>query len=222
LTPEELVASVKDSVNDLVRRKPAVGWIRGDQALDPEVYRERDELRKEVALLKQRLDNLNVNSIDDLARGEDKIDVDYSFAVNRIKDGQRQDQEEYDATFPFSVSCNDVLSVIKDDLYDTAGEERIKEKIEYWISDLIDLGKLGTKVHSEIKVGPEDTIHVYLADVQKLRFHFEALGLITGVVTGHNDYGRSRRQLCWQLTDKGRNHIANMYAFKKSVKPSAD
>lgn len=59
LTSDELVARLKDSIDDLVRRRPAVGWIRGDQALDPEVYRQRDELRKEVDSIKQRLESLN-------------------------------------------------------------------------------------------------------------------------------------------------------------------
>jgi hypothetical protein len=67
LSIDELVMSVKDSVNDLVRRRPATGWVRGDQALDPDVYRERDQLRKEVDSLKQRLENLNVPLLDNLA-----------------------------------------------------------------------------------------------------------------------------------------------------------
>jgi Domain of unknown function (DUF4062) len=79
LSIDELVMSVKDSVNDLVRRRPAIGWIRGDQALDPDVYRERDELRKEVDSLKQRLESLNVAPLDNLARGDDKIDINYKY-----------------------------------------------------------------------------------------------------------------------------------------------
>jgi hypothetical protein len=56
-TADEVVSQVKDSVNDIVRRKPAIGWIRGDQGFDPAVYKELEALRKENESIKKRLDS---------------------------------------------------------------------------------------------------------------------------------------------------------------------
>ena len=56
--------------------------------------------------------------------------------------------------------------------------------------------------------------------IEKLRYHFEALGLINGVMMDYRDvYGLREYGLCWRLTDKGRMYIASMYAFKKPARP---
>ncbi len=48
---DDLVAAVKDSLHALVRRKPGVGWVRGDQAVDPAFYKELENLRNENKIL---------------------------------------------------------------------------------------------------------------------------------------------------------------------------
>ena len=52
----DLTASIKDSVNDLIRRKPGVGWIRGDQAIDPKIVNDLERLRRENLDLAQKLE----------------------------------------------------------------------------------------------------------------------------------------------------------------------
>ncbi len=39
-TVDELASVVKESINDIARRKPGIGWVRGDKALDPNLYKE--------------------------------------------------------------------------------------------------------------------------------------------------------------------------------------
>jgi hypothetical protein len=67
----------------------------------------------------------------------------------------------------------------------------------------------------------EDRVNISLSEdmIKRLRHHFEALGLITGVMMDYtNRNNETGKLLCWRLTDKGRTYIANMYAFKKTVK----
>src|SRR5215217_2911767 len=44
---DELIHSVKDSINDFARRRPGIGWIRGDQAFDPKILQELEKLTVE-------------------------------------------------------------------------------------------------------------------------------------------------------------------------------
>jgi hypothetical protein len=73
LTVDELVTQVKDSVNDMVRRRPAIGWIRGDQAFDPEIYKERDQLRRENEDLKRLLYSDEVYFPENAVQGNDLL-----------------------------------------------------------------------------------------------------------------------------------------------------
>jgi Domain of unknown function (DUF4062) len=203
LTPDELVTRVKDSINDLVRRRPAVGWIRGDQALDPEVYRERDELRRQVESLRQKLSDSNLS--DNLAHGDDKVDIEYSVvAPSDSSSPSREYRELY--TSSLSMSCDEILVIIKDELYNQSPEGEIMNTLGGKISDSIVLDKDRLKDLNEAEqMGLGFRID---KTIQKLRFHFEALGLIAAIKN-------SQRKFIWQLTDKWRAYIARIYAFRK-------
>ena len=53
LDNSDLLMAVKDSVHDITRRKPGLGWVRGDQAIDPKIYQEVEILRKENISLRE-------------------------------------------------------------------------------------------------------------------------------------------------------------------------
>jgi hypothetical protein len=121
LTGDELVGQVKDSINDMVRRRPAIGWIRGDQAFDPEVYRERDELRRENEKLKEKLAN-EIGGADSVARGKDVIEI--FFDVNIYESGKGIAKS---INAKWQITCDDLINVIIDQLYETEGEDIISQ-----------------------------------------------------------------------------------------------
>lgn len=49
---EELCREVKDTINSIIRRKPGIGWVRGDQALDSITLAKIETLRSENEELK--------------------------------------------------------------------------------------------------------------------------------------------------------------------------
>jgi hypothetical protein len=128
LSVEELVTQVKDSLNDMVRRKPAVGWIRGDQGLDPEVYRERDELRKDNTKLKEAI----IGEEAGLAVGGDIVEI--SFLIRVFKQTQANGNDKPQLMFPKkakkAMTCDSLVNTITDELYRSATEEAIQERIE--------------------------------------------------------------------------------------------
>jgi hypothetical protein len=77
---DEVVSGVKDSINDIVRRRPGTGWIRGDQALDPKVYKDLEEARREVESLSRKLQEYEGTDLqfpEHLSHGEDTITLTY-------------------------------------------------------------------------------------------------------------------------------------------------
>jgi len=209
LSVEELVASVKDSVNDQVRRRPAVGWIRGNQALDPEVYRERDELRKEVENLRRRL--LEFSEAEGLAQGKDLINLKFKVTFRRRSSQERFKDVmsfEDDETRPtvmktLSISCDELFDLLRVHLYQGDAESTFAIVLENWYKNEYEKNNKTDKVR----------INLEYKLIESLRFHFEALGLINAELPD-NVYG-SAPQLCWRLTDKGRARIATMHAFKR-------
>src|ERR1700677_1450649 len=112
---DELVAQVKDSVNDMVRRRPAIGWIRGDQAFDPDVYRERDEIRKENERLTKLIAREDIIYIDGIASGDDIISVSFVVAIREKNDNKWPVVQHLEENI--NTSCNDVINHITYNLY---------------------------------------------------------------------------------------------------------
>jgi Domain of unknown function (DUF4062) len=80
----QLVSDIKDSIHDIERRRPGVGWIRGDQALDPKVYKELEEVRRQNKELREKLDTIGNEDIvfpSHLLHGSDLFEIKYKVAV---------------------------------------------------------------------------------------------------------------------------------------------
>lgn len=73
---DALVAKVKDAVYAIAFRKPGIGWIRGDQAMEPQVYKELEAERKKRIDLEAQLVELASSEIsfpNHLAHGDDLV-----------------------------------------------------------------------------------------------------------------------------------------------------
>jgi hypothetical protein len=208
---DELVAQVKDSVNDMVRRKPAIGWIRGDQALDPSVYVELENLRKENARLV--LANKSSGSIFpmDIAHGEDEIEIPYIITFYKKDPGnifiskvERTEEKS------IKLNCDRILIVLRDLLYDEASEWLIANSLSSYFAESFE---------PQISEMQDESAAIYVRlslpteTVAKLRFHFEALSLLSARQRMNPQKGDS--EWCWGLTDIGRRYVAKLNAFKK-------
>jgi hypothetical protein len=77
----QLANDIKDSINDIVRRRPGIGWIRGDQALNPKVYKELEDERRQNKELREKLDMIGKAEIvfpSHLEHGSDIFEIEYS------------------------------------------------------------------------------------------------------------------------------------------------
>lgn len=97
----ELAASVAVSMTDMVRKRPAIGWVRGDAAMTPEIRGELIELRARAAV---EVNSDAVPVFPDLEDGEDIFPFRIRFGYTDI------DERSFNATLECEVSWNAVFA----------------------------------------------------------------------------------------------------------------
>jgi|ERR1700733_13488982 hypothetical protein len=50
---QQLIGFIKDSLNDASRQHPGIGWVRGDQVIDPRVVNDLETSRRQAEVLEQ-------------------------------------------------------------------------------------------------------------------------------------------------------------------------
>ena len=79
-TPHELGSVVARSLNQLRKKHPGVGWVRGDQVPEREATAEILDLRKQIEHLENRLQEVRVKApsgTEHFAQGDDPFDISY-------------------------------------------------------------------------------------------------------------------------------------------------
>jgi hypothetical protein len=208
----ELVNQVKDSVNSIVRRKPAVGWIRGDQALDPAVYKELELLRKENEQLKHKLAEAisEIGFPEDISQGDDSVTIEFDLwehkVVNREMIKTRIIENNVDTTW------RKLLDVLGDDLYKGLSESSVHVTVADYVL-----------CESNPSIGDRNGRNFVVTFkqnfIKQMRCQFVTLGLITC------SYVRSAgglSYLAWELTENGKKYISKLHAIRRGAADPAN
>jgi Domain of unknown function (DUF4062) len=207
---DELVSLVKDSLNDASRRLPAIGWIRGDQAIDPRVINDLESLRREAeALKKENMDLKEVLSIQRksdshgelLKQGDDAFGVKITVRVR----GSKDKPWEREKVKLVNLTYDRILFYIADDLYRDYPEDNVKEDVKQVVS---------SEINFDDNNGLRD-FDVTSGTVRSLRYQFEALGLIT--VKSERKGFLDEYEFVWRLTESGKNYVNVKRAAKRST-----
>jgi len=193
----QLVNDIKDSIHDIGRRRPGVGWIRGDQALDPTVYKELEDVRRQNKELQEKLDKLGNGDIvfpSELAHGGDWFKMNYTVFARRPNDTA---VKKFSGNY--AIPWDDLFAELVQLIYHEGTENQIQQIIQ-------DLIKLENDIDSKLSV------EISLSIVEQARYQFEALGLIVAVPKFGGYMG-------WTLTDKGRRYISRLKAQKRPAGP---
>lgn len=191
----ELVSAVKDTIHDQVRRKPGVGWVRGDQAIDPKVYKELEEARQENARLLDLLaksDSELVTFPPHLRSGSDKVGIDYKI-----------DNTEHH----FETSWDDVFDILTEYIHMELSERDSTRGLVLTVAQ-----RAGhNHNHSNIRFTDELS--------RLIRYQFVALGLIETFVKQEESSGPSGmyhlEKFCWRFTAKGRRYASERNALTR-------
>lgn len=124
---QDLVNSIWHSLNENIRLRPGIGWVRGDQVMDPKTLAKLEELRTENEELKSALQSSresdNIETMLEKMRGERlKIACDVRVPIN-------PQGSEIIRTDIFEISLEAVLLAIAEHLYNERSETLLYREI---------------------------------------------------------------------------------------------
>jgi hypothetical protein len=188
--PTDLCMKVVIAVGNQINLTPRVGWVRGDQAIDPKVLQEAERLRIENADLRKKIDALSGGEIifDPQFAGpsaEFSLDVDatqYNDAGHPV----------HSIVVPFKTSAQRVLLNHYNELLLAPPESSITSSVAAEIAK----PRLANTRYSLTE-----------QSAPLLRNQLEALGLIETV-------SNERHTLKWHLTDKAKKYALALLALK--------
>jgi len=198
---DDLRTEVLTAVTNAVNLSPGVGWVRGDQAIDPKILQDTERVRNENDQLRQRIAELDGTKLvfpEELKGPDEKLGF-------SIFDGRGQ-------------VAGRVEMAIKD-LFIFLFEMLVEQKSEYDIQ--LVLGKEWAVETGVLKRHEAGDYAVSGHDIKTIRSHLEALGLmeLTRQVHEYTDHiGHQHKEpyIAWSATEKGRRYMAHSLAVRRS------
>lgn len=201
---EDLPGLVALSLSKTIKTYPAIGWIRANTSVDPELYKELNNIRKENDELKSK-DILNPKvstiSLDELAGLEDLILIsgthtfwDNSYAQDQVSNWQKK------------LTWNEIFALISPYLLTNPNDEKVKETLGKAIYETIP---------NSLSIGFSDLND---QNFQTIKVQFKALKLIDlkliDLKTANSKIGIN---LLWNVTEKGENLMLKLRSIKKNI-----
>ena len=221
---EDLAGKVALTWNQFIRRYPATGWIRADQASSHETLEELARAGREVEQLKAQLQQTRTQpprGTDQLAQGDDLVEL----RVEATGDWGELDMltDSFTATLPTQLTWNQMFGVLGLAMLDEASVGALNGVLSTYIKQNepeipIDWGaqaaehgaahqRYGGSISTEFK-----SLSVAGDDLRAVLHQYQALGLIA--------LSERRRPIAdkatyWTLTDYGRTHLQRMRAIPR-------
>lgn len=201
-SPSELGSVVSRSLVRLMKADPAEGWVRGRNAMTPEVEAEIAELRAQLAegaLEKATLESKEEPDTAGLSQGDEAVQLSYDL------DTERPYQENRFGPGSWLYTWNEIFRILGPEMLNEASERVLRSKLE---KDLLD--EIYTK--SEENNLPEYP-KVVLEDRSwdQVKLQLRALGLID---KGVKRRAVADRQAYWGLTDRGERNLVHLLALR--------
>ncbi len=210
-TPADLGSVVSRSLVNLIKRKPAVGWVKADRLPSEDAVKEILSLRKQIDDLRDELDKNEFSGskdIESLSQGDDLFEIPYTFAAYDQDVSTYRPQAIFDAKF--DVSWEFVFSAISPQMIDEASDSQLRTAINNMIaevntSNLLKFSsiKIFDKL-SDFKIAdnPFDTIKVQLL----------ALGFIQKSIKNRSVRDKANY---WSLTHRGEAYMTKTRAIRR-------
>lgn len=203
----ELAAVVGASVSREIKRRPGVGWVRGDQAMTPETAAEMSELRARIAEFQLGKANEEANASSSgapdtshLSQGEELVDVPYE--MGHMQFGRFRVTH----TGEESITWDEIFKALGPMMIDESNEEALQQRLSDVLSASIDAYDGWPENMTEHR------LQVLPAQFDKIKVQLRALNLI--------DKGIKRRTVSdsrtyWRLTNWGDRYLASLLAIRR-------
>lgn len=210
-TPAELGSVVSRSLIQLIKKTPAVGWVRADELPDKDATLELLRLRERVEVLQSELARARTTApkgSEDLAQGEEFYSLNYSF---RSKEIDMFEIDEYTAMFETTW----------DYLFATLAPLMINEATDYGLKKAMGdflCGQNEERLNKQKRFRNCNLSRFALDDDdwQTIKVQLRALGLIA-----KSEKTRSIKDTTtyWTLTPYGDEVMTRLRAIKRTVVP---
>jgi len=198
-SPKELRAEVIVSVQNLIRTRPATGWVRADSVADESAAQEILRLRNHNESLEAEVDQLrNTGPIgtDDLAQGDD------TFTLHYIYDEWSADLERGTREGELEMSWNEMFTFLAPFLIEDTAVDELSGKLNQWLYKRLNEAGIEQGLVPSASRSDLNTVIIQLS----------ALGLITRSTrpVGVGDF-----HVYWTLTPYGEREMSRLKAIKK-------
>jgi len=197
--PQDLGSVASRSIIKLIKKHPAIGWVRANNQTSAESSKEILELRKQIDDLKSQLykqKNFAPPGAENLEHGLDIFELKYHYVEN----GWEQMVNADDGSIEFA--WDEVFSILSPLMVNEASESQLRNEIVKVIREQIK----EKEDHRPAKVEVNGT------DFQTIKVQMIALGFIE-----KSDKKRSIKDtdVYWRLTPYGENKMMSLKAIKK-------
>jgi DNA-binding MarR family transcriptional regulator len=198
---------VSRSLIQLIKREPAVGWVRANELADRDATMELLHLRKQVDDLKGELASVRVSApkgTEGLSQGEEKHVIQFTFKATEPKQYRFKTWKG-----SFSASWNDIFSYVSPLMIHEASNSQIESALSIFskennIDNLLQDKRIGEGI-KEFAIRPDD--------FQTIIVQLRALGLITKSVKGRSV---KDTETYWTLTPYGDEIMTRLRAIQRN------
>jgi len=131
-TPDALGAVVSRGLTNLIRRNPAIGWVRSDDISDPEMSKENLTLRKRIDQLESELNSIGTvapKDIEDLAQGDDVYELKFKITIRDVTDALYGYEEKVE-NYKIKSTWNEIIKSVIPQCMPESDERGIAEAIQ--------------------------------------------------------------------------------------------
>lgn len=199
-TKDELSVALATSIMPMMRKHPPVGWVRGDQAMTPEVRAQLAELRAALAEAEKAPKTGPI--MENLAEGDETYG--YEFRVKYRTKMYETEEIERD----LEVTWDEILGLVGPSLLHEVPEGQFREAV------VKELKRYASQDFADLPDDYEETVGTWLPqnNFDEIKVQLFALGLIERgtqkrTVSDHNPY--------WKLTQRGEDRLMSLRAIRK-------
>lgn len=204
LSGADLCTNVVIALTSETTLRPGVGWVRGDQAVDPKVLQDLERLRLENRELRERIGmcfGVPVEFDPRLHGPEDPIKVEILVSVGK------PGQSKFHSMITQTSTLSDLFLNLHESLIKETNESAIKHEIvDHFVRNIREEGK-------QYSVSSEDSIKA----IRNLLVAHDLIKTSTRSAmrhTGNRQY--EGREFIWQITEKGERYFAERSLLSKN------
>lgn len=212
-SPKELGSVVSRSLIQLIKTKPAIGWVKADNILTPDSASEILTLRKKIEELENKED-FEPSGTENLQQGNDVFNLNYTFSV---KDAEKDNSGPFgfgilDRGQSYQAKANNVTW---NDIFYSVSPLMINEATEIELRTSINI-LIQTKETSSIEDNFDNSI-IYNFQISSEDFHTIIIQLRALKLIIKNEKKRriDDNDTYWSLSKYGDNLMTKMRALKK-------